>query len=97
MRITNQNQTPVPSFDTNTNAVPASGNEPTSPTTPHLFDSSATSGLTPSFEMRSLTAALQQLPSVRDEAVAATLRRLAAGQLNSPAAVQATANAILGG
>ena len=96
MRITNQNQTPVPSTETNVGAAEASGNDPVSPTGPHLFQPAQTSSVVPSFELRSLTSALQQLPSIRDDVVAATIGRLAAGQLQSPAALEATAQAILG-
>jgi hypothetical protein len=96
MRITNQNQTPVPSTESNASAAEASGNDPVSPTGPHLFPPTQTSSVVPSFELRSLTAALQQLPSIRDESVAATINRIAAGQLQSPAALEATAQAILG-
>ena len=96
MRITNQNQTPVPSTETNVSAAEASGNDPLALNPPHLFQPTQTSSVVPSFELRSLTAALQQLPSIRDDAVAATIGRLAAGQLQSSAAVEATAQAILG-
>jgi hypothetical protein len=96
MRITNQNQMPIPSTETNTNAAAASAGDAPTATTSHLSASLQEPQLVPSFELRSLTAALQQIPSTRNEVVSATMRRLASGQLQSPAALEATANAILG-
>lgn len=95
MRIGNQNQTPLSSTENSTSTTPASGND-AAPTTSHVAGSTQASSLMPSFELRSLTAALQQIPSIRSEVVAETTRRLAAGQLQSPAALEATARAILG-
>jgi hypothetical protein len=50
----------------------------------------------PSFEFLSLTATVQQIPPVRQEVVAETLRRLTEGQPQTPAALEQNARAILG-
>jgi hypothetical protein len=100
MRITNQNQIPVPSQDNSNSkdAAPAPGNDvaasassPTSSTSrPYPVS------LVPSFELLSLTSTLQHIPPVREDVIAETVRRLATGQLKTPAAVEQTARAILG-
>lgn len=98
MRITNQNQTPVPSADTNADTAPTPRNDsavPASPAPSVSFPSFPTS-LVPSFELFSLTSTLQEVPPVRQQVIAETVRRLAAGQLQTSSALEQTARAILG-
>ncbi len=98
MRITNQNQPPIASTDNKTdpaasarrNDAAASASSPSSP------PPSVPVSLVPSFELFSLTSTLQHIPPLRQEVIAETIRRLAAGQLQSPAALEQTARAILG-
>lgn len=98
MRITNQNQTPVPSADTNADTAPTPRNDPAVPASPTPSVSFPTFpvGLVPSFELFNLTSTLQEVPPVRQQVVAETVRRLAAGQLQSSSALEQTARAILG-
>jgi|GEM_PF-3132267 hypothetical protein len=98
MRITNQNQTPVPSTGNRADTPPtprsdaaASASSASSSTFPSFPDV-----LVPSFELLSLTAALQQVPPVRQEVIAETVRRLNTGELQTPTALEQTARAILG-
>jgi hypothetical protein len=97
MRITNQNQPPAPSLNTSPDAAAprndsVSGVSSPPPSTPASMPVS----LVPSFELLRLTAVLQQVPPVRQEVITETVRRLLAGQLQTPAALQQTAGAILG-
>lgn len=98
MRITNQNQPSVPPADNNADAVPTPRTDATatSAPTPSVSYPSFPVGLVPSFELFSLTSTLQEVPPVRQEVVAETLRRLAAGQLQTTSALDQTARAILG-
>jgi hypothetical protein len=100
MRITNPNQPPVPSTDNSVSADAA-------PVTGHDVPASSSSvasatsrsypvSLVPSFELLNLAATLQQVPPVREDVIAETVRRLATGELQSPSAVEQTARAILG-
>lgn len=98
MRITNQNQPPVPPSDNNADAVPTPHNDSTisaSPA-PSVSYPSFPVGLVPSFELFSLTSTLQEVPPVRQQVVAETLRRLASGELQNTSALEQTARAILG-
>ena len=99
MRITNStpitpdnvaNQTTRPDNTTNQAAATASGSSASSSLALMAFS------LVPSFELLNLDATLAQIPAVRQDVLAATIRRLASGALQSPAALDATANAILG-
>lgn len=98
MRITNQNQPPVPPADNSAEAVPAPRSDAAVPVSPAPSVSYPTFpvGLIPSFELFSLTSTLQEVPPVRQEVVAETLRRLASGQLQTTSALDRTARAILG-
>lgn len=100
MRITSQNQTPVPSTDkTNTpDAAPTQRNETAaSSSSPRASTSrSYPDSLVPSFDLFSLTATLQEIPPVRADVIAETIRRLAEAQLQTPTALEQTARAILG-
>ncbi|HTU23712.1 MAG TPA: hypothetical protein VMG10_37085 [Gemmataceae bacterium] len=100
MQITNQNQTPVPSADNSTSADAAqtSRNDSAAPASSSSSSSfpSFPDSLVPSFELFSLISTLQQVPPVRQDVVAETVRRLSAGDLQSSGAVEQTANAILG-
>ncbi len=99
MRITNQNQPPV-SSTTNNSAEPAPGSRnkaaasASSPSDP--TSRSFPVSLVPSFELLNLTATLQHIPPVREDVIAETVRRLAAGELQTPSAGERTARAILG-
>lgn len=76
-------------------------NAPSNPA-PHITPTSAPAvtaqdyDLMPSFELLSLNAVLTQVPPVRQDVISETIRRLAAGDLQSPSALEQTANAILG-
>ena len=50
----------------------------------------------PSFELFNLTGAMAQIPAVRQDALAQTIQRLAAGDLQDLSAIDQTANVILG-
>jgi len=100
MRITNStpitannvaNQTPRPDTTT-TPAAGATGSSSASSSLALLAFS-----LVPSFELLNLDAALSQIPAVRQDVLATTIRRLASGDLQSSSALDATANAILDG
>ncbi len=52
--------------------------------------------MVPSFELLSLNAAMSAVPPMRADVLAETIRRLAAGDLRTPSAVEQTARAILG-
>lgn len=97
MRITNQNQIPIPSTESNASATAASGSDAPVTTTSHSSGSLQEPHLVPSFELRSLTAVLQQIPTTRSAVVSAAIHRVATGQLQTPDALEATASAILGG
>ncbi|SRR5579875_2283759 len=97
MRITNQNQTPIASTDNKTDpAAPTPRNDATSMSSSSSTPPSVPVSLVPSFELLSLTSTLQHIPPLRQEVIAETIRRLAAGQLQTPAALEQTARAILG-
>lgn len=98
MRITNQNQSPHPSTENRTDAAPTARNDAAASSSPASSSSlpSFPDSLVPSFELFSLTSTLQQVPPVRQEVVAETVRRLADGQLQTPSALEQTARAILG-
>lgn len=98
MRITNQNQSPLPSTDNRTDAAPTARNDAAalSSSAPSSSFPAFPANLVPSFELFSLTTTLQQVPPVRQEVVAETVRRLADGQLQTPSALEQTARAILG-
>lgn len=99
MRISNQ--TPGSPPDATTSSILRADNASTNPT-PHLSTSSAPEvsaqdlSMVPSFELLSLYAVLVQIPPVRQDVVSETIRRLQSGQLQSPTALEQTANAILG-
>lgn len=94
MRVTNQNQPPVPSPDNNPEAAPTPRNDSSGYASPSLH--SPTDSLEQSSELLGLTNTLQQVPPVRQEAVAEAVRRLASGELRSANALEQTARAILG-
>ncbi len=97
MRITNQNQTPIASTDNKTDpAAPPPRNDAASTSSSSSTPPSVPVSLVPSFELLSLTSTLQHIPPLRQEVIAETIRRLAAGQLQTPAALEQTARAILG-
>jgi hypothetical protein len=98
MRITNQNQTPVPPSDNSADAVSTPRHEAAAPSSPAPSVSypSFPISLVPSFELFSLTSTLSEVPPVRQQVVAETVRRLAAGQLQTTSALDQTARAILG-
>jgi hypothetical protein len=96
MRITNQNQTPVPSNGNNAEPTPAPRNDASSPVSSSSHSPSSPVGMEPSFEFLSLTAALNQIPLVRQDVISDTIDRLEAGQLQTPSALEQTARAMLG-
>ena len=97
MRITNQNQPPIPSTDNKADpAAPSPRNDATPASTSSSTTASLPVSLVPSFELFSLTSTLQHVPPLRQEVIAETIRRLATGQLRTPAALEQTARAILG-
>jgi hypothetical protein len=100
MRITNQNQTQVPTNDASTSADPAttSRTDAAGPASslPSLTSQTFPVNLVPSFELLSLQATLQHIPPVRADVIAETVRRLASTQLQTPGAVEETARAMLG-
>jgi hypothetical protein len=94
MRITNAtNPTPAASIDNPTAQAPRT--EGVASGVPASSLPAQTSSLVPSFDLLTLHAALRQLPAIRSDAVAETVRRLASGQLRTPDALAQTAGAIL--
>jgi hypothetical protein len=100
MRITNQtNQTPVNPSETSTpQAARADSTASAAPVAaPSTTAIPVQAYLLPSYELLSLNAILAQVPPVREDVLAATIRRLASGELRTPEAIARTASAILGG
>jgi hypothetical protein len=95
MRITNTTNPTPPSIE-NTPA-PTPRPEGAGAGVPSASLSTQSSGLVPSFELLHLHDALRQLPSVRVDAVASAVGRLASDQLRTPAALDQTADAMLQG
>lgn len=103
MRITNQSpvNTAEPTPSTSRPESATSGTtSPASPSSPAAPSSSAVSALdysmVPSFELLSLNSLLAQVPPLRQDALAAAIRRMASGDLHTPAALEQTARAMLG-
>lgn len=98
MQITNQNPPLVPSSDTNAGADAAAPRHDSTAaaSSPPPASSSLPVALVPSFEFLSLTATVQHIPPLRADVIAETVRRLANGDLRTPAAAEQTARAILG-
>lgn len=100
MRIANPNQTPVPSSETNADSASAARTSAAPPSASTSAPTPAVSvqafSMVPSFELLSLTATLKQIPPVRQEVLAETIRRLAAGDFRSADTLEKTAAAILG-
>ena len=96
MRITNATNTPPAAAleNTTTQSPRTDGAASAVPAPPH---STQNLGLVPSVELLTLHAALRQLPSTREDLVAETVRRLAAGELRTPGTLEQTADAILQG
>jgi hypothetical protein len=100
MRITNQ--TPVNSPETT--PVSSRSDSPTSgaasPASAASSSSPAVSALdyslVPSFELLSLNSLLAEVPPIRQDALAAAIRRMASGDLRTLAALEQTAQAMLG-
>ncbi len=101
MRITNQ--TPANAVENSTNQTPRTDGAASGFPAPHLSPQVLTtvpaqsSSLAPSYELLNLNATLRQLPPIREDVVADTIRRLTSGQLGTPDALDHTASAILGG
>jgi hypothetical protein len=95
MRITNENQTPVPTTGNSADTPPTPRNDVAVSTSSSSASPSFPVSLVPSFEFLNLTATLNEVPPVRQEAIAETIRRLDAGQLDTPSALEQTARAIL--
>lgn len=96
------NQPLVSSADAASSSVTRSDNA-TAASGPHVDASSAGAvsaqdyGMVPSFDLLTFNAMLSEVPPVRADVLAETARRLASGVLETPSALEQTAQAILDG